>query len=60
MFTPSSRTCPRRAIEAADDVHERRLAGARRTDDRQKLAILYLQVDAAEGVDALRAELVYL
>ena len=47
-----------RAVEAADDVHQRRLAGAGRAHDRDVLAGLDDEVDAAQGVDLLRAELV--
>ncbi len=39
----------RRLVEAAQDVHERRLAGAGGPDDGQELAALNLQVDAAQG-----------
>jgi hypothetical protein len=36
-------------IEAAQDVHQGRLAGAGGADDGQELAALDLQVDAAQG-----------
>ena len=38
----------RRPVEAADDVHERRLARARRSGDREELAALHFEVDAAQ------------
>jgi hypothetical protein len=38
-------------VQAADEVHEGRLAGARGADDRHGLAALDAQVDAAERVD---------
>ena len=38
----------RRAIKAAEDVHERRLAGAGRARDRHELALLDVHVGAAE------------
>ena len=34
---PSTRTCPRRAVEAAEDLQQRRLSGARGADDGQTL-----------------------
>jgi hypothetical protein len=40
----------RRAVEAAQDVEERRLPGARGSDDRDDD-----EVDGAEGVDLLLA-----
>jgi hypothetical protein len=40
----------RRAVEAAEDVHQRALAGARRAHDRHELALVDLQVDAAQGL----------
>ena len=39
-----------RRVEAAEDVHQRRLAGARRPHDRDVLAAPHLEVDAAQGV----------
>ena len=41
-------------IEAADDVHERRLSAARRAEDGEELALLNIQVDAPQD----RGELV--
>jgi hypothetical protein len=38
----------RRPVEAAGDVHERRLAGTRRPGDRQELAALDVEVHAAQ------------
>ncbi|CRM50196.1 hypothetical protein [Pseudomonas sp. 24 E 13] len=43
-----------RAVEATEDVHQRRLAGARRADDGDKFPGVDRQVDAAQYVD-LRA-----
>jgi len=40
----------RRAVEAAEDVHERRLAGPGRPDDGDELAPADVEGDAAEGV----------
>ena len=46
---PSSRTRPaRRLDEAADDVHQGRLAAARRADDRDELALADLEADAVD------------
>ena len=41
----------RGAVERGEDVHQGRLAGARRAHDRGQLALRDVQVDAAEGVD---------
>src|SRR5271169_155028 len=45
-------------VEAAQDGHERRLAGARPADERHELALLDGHVDPAQGVDGVpvRAE----
>ena len=48
----------RRPIEAADDVHQRGLARARRPDDRQELAALDDEVDAVQRPDVDPAGLV--
>ena len=40
-----------RAVERRQDVHQRRLAGARRAHDRRQLALLDVQRDAAKRVD---------
>jgi hypothetical protein len=40
----------RRPIEAAEDVHERRFAGARRADDRHEFAALDVERETAERV----------
>jgi hypothetical protein len=40
----------RRAVERAHDLQQRRLAGARRAEDRDELAGGDLEVDAAQGV----------
>ena len=45
-------------VEAADQVHQGRLAGARRPHDRHVLAALDLEGDAAQRVDLLGAHLV--
>ena len=45
----SSRTCAaRRLDEAADDVHQRRLAAARGADDRDELALADVEADAVD------------
>ena len=44
-----------RAVVHADDVQQRRLAGARRPHDRDELAFLDVDVDAAQHVAAARA-----
>ena len=41
----------RRRVEAADKIHERRFAGAGRTDNGHHLAFVNLEVDALEGLD---------
>ena len=48
----------RRPVEAADDVHERRLAGARRPDDGHELPAPDVEVDAVEGTDVEPARVV--
>ena len=49
---PSSRYRPVVGhVEAADDVHQRRLAAAGRAHDRDEVAPLDAQVDAAQRVD---------
>ena len=45
----------RRRVEAADQVHQRRLAGARRPHDRDVFAALDCDRDPAQGVDLLLA-----
>ena len=40
-----------RAVEAGEQVHQRRLAGARRAHDGRELAGGHLERDAAQGVD---------
>jgi hypothetical protein len=47
-----------RGVEAADEVHQRRLAGAGGAHDGDVLVVLDAQVDAAQGVDLLVAHLV--
>src|SRR5262249_51378297 len=44
-------------VEAADQVHERRLARSGGPDDGQVLAGAHREVDAAQRLDHLRAEL---
>ena len=52
MFVPSiSTVAGGRLVEAGEDVHERRLARARRAHHGRELAALDVEVDAAEGVD---------
>ena len=41
----------RRLVEAGEDVHQRRLARARRAHDRDELARLDVERDAAQRVD---------
>ena len=41
----------RRAVDAGDHVHERRLAAARPTDDADELAGVDLEIDAIEGAE---------
>ena len=43
--------CPPSAVEAGEDVHQRRLAGARRAHDGGELAAAQVDVGAAQGVD---------
>ena len=45
-------------IEAADHVHQRRLARARRAHDRDVLAALHGEIDAAQRVNHLGAHLI--
>src|SRR5262249_17869441 len=40
-----------RDVEAPDDVHHRRLAGAGRAHDRDELAAIDVEIDAREGSD---------
>src|SRR5690606_20198628 len=47
-----------RAVEAAEQVHQRRLAAARRTHDRDVLARVDLQVDPAQRVHGDVARLI--
>ena len=46
------------AVEAADDVHERRLAGTGGSHDGHVLAVIDDEIDAAQRKDVLRPELV--
>ena len=48
----------RRAVEAADQVHQRGLAGARRSHDRDELVLPDRDVHAAEGAHHLAAHVV--
>jgi hypothetical protein len=48
----------RRRVEAADEVHQRGLAGTRRAHDGHVLALLDLDRDPAQGVDLLLAHLI--
>src|SRR5262249_21644203 len=47
-------------VEAAEEVHQRRLATARGAHDGEVLAAVDVEVDAVEGVDLLGAHLVHL
>ena len=51
IFAVEDVTAARRAIETAEDVHERRLAGSRRARDRHELALLDVHVGAAQRTD---------
>jgi len=44
----------RRALEPGDEPHERRLAAARRPQERQELAVLDLQIDAVDRLHAAK------
>ena len=44
-----------RRVEAADQIEQRRLAGSRRSHQREEIALRNLQVHALEHVDALAA-----
>src|SRR2546423_12138854 len=48
----------RRRVEAAEDVHQRRLAGARRSDDRDEVAAVDAGVDAAQRLHLVLAGVV--
>ena len=51
-FSPPSWYVPvGRRVEAAEEVHERRFAGAGGADDRHHLALVDLEVDAFERFD---------
>ena len=53
MSCPSASTCAfARLDDAADDVDQRRLAGAVRTEQRENLAVPDLEVDALERLEA--------
>ena len=54
--SPSSRTRPSRADEAADRVDEGRLAGAVRADQADEPALADLEVDVDDGVHAAEAD----
>ena len=49
-----------RAVEAAEQVHERRFAGSGRAHDRNELARLDRQRHPAQGVNIIRVEPVHL
>ena len=48
----------RRAIEAAEDVHQRRLPRSRRSDDRDELAARDVERDATQRMDRDVADLI--
>ena len=48
----------RRSVQAAQDVHHRGLAGARRPDDRQELAVGNVEIDVLKSGDLDLAEIV--
>ena len=48
-----------RRVETADDVHERRLAGARRSHDRDVLVAADGEIDAAQRADDFAAHVVF-
>jgi hypothetical protein len=47
-----------RSVETADDVHERRFAGARRSHDRDVLVLRDVEIDAVQCVHFLGADLI--
>jgi len=49
---------PRRRVEAADEVHERRFPRTRRAHDGHELVALHLDLDAAQRVHHLAAHVV--
>ena len=51
LVAGDDRPAGRRDLEPAEDVHQRRLAAARRADDRDHLALVDEQVEALEGDD---------
>ena len=52
ISVPETATVPvRRLVEPGEDVHQRRLAGARRPHDRGQIALRHLERDAAQRVD---------
>ena len=48
-----------RGFQAADDVQQRRLAAARRTDDAEELAVAHIEIDAADSANVALARRVY-
>ena len=44
-------------VEPGDDVQQRGLAGAGASDDRDEVALVYVEGDVLEGVDRLVAHL---
>src|SRR5579864_3618801 len=53
-------TARTRAVEAAQDIHERRLAAAARSHDGQELAVTDGEIDTAQSVDPGFAQLIIL
>src|SRR4029077_18372889 len=48
-----------RDFQAADDVQQRRLAAARRTDNAEELAVAHIKINAADSANVALARRVY-
>src|SRR5919106_539796 len=48
-----------RGFQAADDVQQRRLAAARRTDDAEELAVAHIEINAADSANVALARRVH-
>ena len=55
LVPPTSIDAARRRVEAAHQVEQRRLARARRSHQREEIALRNLEVHALQHVDALAA-----
>ena len=60
VFTIQNVRAAGRAIQAPEDVHQRRFAGSRGTRDRDELPGLHVKVRAAKGADGDFADVVRL